>query len=108
VLVHLSEADDGRCRMSQLADAVLISRSGLTRRVDRMVKSGLISKELCLEDRRGTFASITQQGWDALRAAAPVHVAGVRRRFIDRVSKDDESSLLGQLLRLRDQRDGSD
>lgn len=82
VLVHLSEAEGNRLRMSQLAEAVLVSRSGLTRRVDQMVSTGLVSKGECPEDRRGIFAGITPQGLSALEKAAPIHVEGVRRYLI--------------------------
>ncbi len=103
VLVHLSESTDGRSRMSQLADAMLISRSGLTRRVDRMVRDGLVVKEVCLEDRRGTFATLTPDGWDLLKRVAPMHVAAVRSRFVGRLKQGQQEALMDALIALKGQ-----
>ena len=83
VLVHLSEAEDGSLRMSELAERLLLSRSGLTRRVDRLVRDGLVARRACPDDGRGSMADLTPAGFDALDAAAPTHVAGVRRYLID-------------------------
>src|SRR3954468_2749475 len=62
VLVQLDEAEDGRLRMSHLADAVLLSRSGLSRLVTRLVNHGLIERDDCENDARGSFAVITAKG----------------------------------------------
>src|SRR5512134_3413797 len=59
VLVQLSEAPDNRLRMQELARAVLLSKSGLTRLVDRMTSGGLVTREPCLDDRRGTFVCLS-------------------------------------------------
>jgi DNA-binding MarR family transcriptional regulator len=83
VLVHLSEASGFELRMSELADRLLLSRSGLTRRVDGLVKSELVSRQACRSDRRGALAQLTPAGLQRLREAAPTHVAGVRRYLID-------------------------
>jgi DNA-binding MarR family transcriptional regulator len=87
VLVHLSEAPEGSLRMSDLAGRLLISKSGLTRRVDRMVRDGLVARRPCGDDGRGLLAELTPAGLDLLRRAAPVHVAGVRRYLIDPVGR---------------------
>lgn len=83
VLVHLSEAEDGSLRMSDLAERLLLSRSGLTRRVDRLVRDGLVARRACPDDGRGSMAELTPAGLELLGAAAPTHVAGVRRYLID-------------------------
>jgi DNA-binding MarR family transcriptional regulator len=83
VLVHLSEAPTGSLRMSELAERVLLSRSGITRRLDRLVVDGMVRRTPCADDRRGAMAQITEAGWQRLAAAAPTHVAGVRRYVID-------------------------
>jgi DNA-binding MarR family transcriptional regulator len=77
VLVQLVEAPGRRLRMTELAERVLLSRSGVTRLVDRMVRAGLIRRTPCEDDLRGTYAEVTPAGVDGLRAAAPVHLGGV-------------------------------
>jgi DNA-binding MarR family transcriptional regulator len=83
VLVHLSEAEGGSLRMSELAERLLLSRSGLTRRVDVLVRAGRVERKACPDDGRGSLAVLTSTGLELLRAAAPTHVAGVRRYLID-------------------------
>ena len=101
VLVQLDEAEDGRLRMSHLADAVLLSRSGLTRLVTRLVEQGLIERDECKNDARGSFAVITDEGRERLEEARRTHRAGVRARFFDRLSQRDLQQLArawGKLL----------
>jgi len=83
VLVHLSEAPDGSLRMSELAERLLISRSGLTRRVDGLVRDGWVVRRACPKDGRGSLAELTPAGLELLQESAPTHVAGVRRYLID-------------------------
>jgi DNA-binding MarR family transcriptional regulator len=83
VLVALSESDGGALRMTELAGRVMLSPSGLTRRVDRLVGRRLVARRACPSDGRGSLAALTPDGWEQLRVAAPVHVAGVRRYLID-------------------------
>ncbi|MFP4636630.1 MAG: MarR family winged helix-turn-helix transcriptional regulator [Nitriliruptoraceae bacterium] len=97
VLVQLSEADGGRLRMQELADAVLLSKSGLTRLIDRMEREGLVRRSRCSDDRRGTFAELTDAGWQRLRDAAPTHLRGVREHFADLLD-DAEAAELERLL----------
>src|SRR5690606_23529744 len=85
VLVQLSEAPDRARRMQDLADAVLLSKSGLSRLVDRMEAAGYVERRPCAEDGRGILAALTDEGFAALRAAAPVHLRGVREHFVDRL-----------------------
>ena len=103
VLVQLESAPDQKMRMRDLADAVLLSRSGLTRLVDRLVRDGLIRRSTCSADARGAFAVLTPKGRRMLETARPTHLDGVRRRFLDHF---DEASL----VRLTDawQRVGTD
>jgi DNA-binding MarR family transcriptional regulator len=89
VLLFLADSRGGRMRMSELADSVLLSRSGLTRLVDRLERDGLLEREQCEEDARGYFAAITDQGRALFDEARRTHLAGVRERFIDRLSRDD-------------------
>ncbi|PBC71654.1 MarR family transcriptional regulator [Streptomyces sp. TLI_235] len=83
ILVQLSAAPDGSLRMTELADLLLTSKSGLTYQVGQLERAGLVSRRSCPSDVRGVFAEITDQGWEALRAAAPGHVAAVREALID-------------------------
>lgn len=86
ILVHLSEAPGDRLRMAELADAALISRSRLTHRVDRLNTRGLVEREACDTDKRGTFAVLTPAGRRLITESAPTHVASVRRYVIDPLS----------------------
>ena len=87
VLVELSEAPDGSMRMSDLAERLLLSPSGLTRRLDALVEAGLVARVRCHTDRRGSFAVLTDAGRARLVEAAPDHVAQVRRHFVERLSR---------------------
>lgn len=89
ILVFLSEAPERRLRMSQLASEVLVSKSRLTYRVDRLVQRRLVNRELCDDDGRGMNAVLTDKGFAALEAAAPGHVEDVRRYLIDMIGPND-------------------
>jgi DNA-binding MarR family transcriptional regulator len=93
VLIYLQSAPGGRLRMAELADRVLLSRSGLTRLVDRLARDGLLVRDTDCADGRGCFAVLTDDGRAALAQARPTHLAGVRERFLGRFS-DDELELL--------------
>jgi DNA-binding MarR family transcriptional regulator len=102
VLLVLAESPEGRLRMQELAQRVLLSKSGLSRLVDRMEEAGLVKREQCPSDRRGWFAVLTDQGRSALRRAAPVHLRGIQEHF-GRHLDDDEARVLGAALgRIRD------
>jgi DNA-binding MarR family transcriptional regulator len=88
VLVHLSEASGDRLRMCDLAAYLHLSPSGLTRRLDRLVRQGLVSREPSGSDRRVTLAALTRSGRAALEAAAPLHVDGVRRHFLAHLTRN--------------------
>jgi len=86
VLVHLSEAPGRAIRMSELAGNLHLSPSGITRRIDGLVKAGFVERRPCPSDRRGSNAVLTAAGLRKLRAAAPTHVRGVREHFVDRLN----------------------
>ena len=94
VLMYLSDADGGRMRMNELADHVLLSRSGLTRLVDRLEREGYLERCSCAHDARGAFAVLTQAGREKVEAARVTHLAGVRELFLSHFS-DDELDVLG-------------
>ena len=96
VLVQLAEAPERRLRMAELADAVLLSRSGVTRLVDRLEVAGMVTRERFGGDGRGVVAVITTKGVDTLRAAARTHLAGVVRHFVDHMNPD-ELAAIGEL-----------
>lgn len=100
VLVQLAAAEDRRLRMSELAERLLLSRSGVTRLVDRLVAQGLVEREICDTDRRGQWAALTDAGRDRLRAASPTHLRGVGEHFLDRMSADELASMRAILDRL--------
>lgn len=86
VLVTLVEAPEHRLRMTELADQVLLSRSGLTRLVDRMQHSGLVERFRCPSDARGTHAVLTDLGYQRLKESAGTHLRGVREHVTGRLS----------------------
>ena len=88
VLVRLSEAEDERMRMCDLAVALQLSPSGLTRRLDGLVSTGLVERVANPADRRVMFAALTAKGYDKLAEAAPDHVASVRNRFLKGLTRD--------------------
>lgn len=83
VLAHLSEAPGRRMRMSELADIALMSRSRLSHRMKVLESQGWVVRESCPDDRRGSFAVMTQSGWEKIYSAAPDHVESVRTHLID-------------------------
>ena len=93
VLLFLNDAPNGRLRMAQLAESVLLSPSGLTRLVDRLERAGFVRRESCPSDRRGFDAVITDDGRAAFAEARPTHLSGVRRRFLKHFSTDDMHTL---------------
>lgn len=97
VLLQLVEAPEHRLRMSELADRVLLSKSGLTRLIDRLQAEGLVRREPSPDDARGTFTIVTDAGYRRLRDAAPTHLRGVQQHWLAHFS-DDELRQLGELL----------
>lgn len=97
VLVQLNEAPERRLRMQELADAVVLSKSGVTRLIDRMERDGLVHRSRCPDDRRGTYAELTPAGLARLRDSAPTHLEGVRAHFSAHLD-DEEAATLERLL----------
>lgn len=100
VLLHLNDAPGRRMRMTVLADRVLLSRSGLTRLVDRMEREGMIRRESCPQDLRGTNAVLTDEGYSRLVAAAPVHLRGVREHMVELLTPEETVMLATALGRV--------
>ena len=97
VLAHLSEAPDGRLRMSDLASFAVLTPSGLTRLVDKLVRDGLVERLRCESDARVVYASVTQQGRDRLACAYPTHLRGVRQHLVDRLDADQLEAIAAAL-----------
>ncbi len=97
VLVQLSESPDRRLRMTELADRVLLSRSGLTRLADRLEREGLLTREPCPSDARGTLAVLSDAGLERLRQAWPTHLRGVQQHVLSRLTAT-EVEQLGDLM----------
>ena len=93
VFVYLSEAPNRSMRMCDLADRLQLSPSGLTRRLDGLVKAGFVTREPSIDDRRVMLATLTPAGFAALEKAAPDHVASVRRHIFDHLDSDQVDAL---------------
>lgn len=103
VLIYLRTAPGKRLRMAELADHTLLSRSGVTRLVDRLERDGLLRRDACSDDARGCFAVLTPAGEAMLQRARPTHLSGVRERFLDHLSDDDLAVLGGAWARMLDE-----
>jgi DNA-binding MarR family transcriptional regulator len=95
VLVHLSEAPDGRLRPFQLGEATQWEQSRLSHQLTRMQRRGLIVREECPGDARGAFIVLTAAGRNAIESAAPAHAAAVLELVFDQLS-DEETTVFGQ------------
>jgi DNA-binding MarR family transcriptional regulator len=97
VLYELVHSPGNRLRMAELADRLLFTRSGVTRLIDRLERSGFVERDECPDDGRGVYAILTAKGFDTYEAAAPPHCDGIRRLFFDPL--DGPGDVLGRLLR---------
>lgn len=95
VLLWLANRPCGRMRMSALADSVLLSPSGVSRAVERLEARGLVRRDRCQEDRRGSFAVLTGEGVTLMREAGATHAAGIRERFLNRLTAEERQTLTG-------------
>jgi DNA-binding MarR family transcriptional regulator len=100
VLIQLADAPERKMRMCDLADSVLLSRSGMSRLVDRLERDGLLERAACANDARGSFAVLTDAGADVLSAARPTHHEGIRRGFLAHFSEDELEQLASYWQRL--------
>ncbi|MEV4462947.1 MarR family transcriptional regulator [Micromonospora echinofusca] len=108
VLSDLSETPDQRLRLSELADRMLWSRSRLSHHLTRMQQRGLVTREECASDGRGAVVVLTAEGRRAVEAAAPGHVAAVRRHLIDLLTPDEVAALDALTHRVVDHLAGRD
>jgi DNA-binding MarR family transcriptional regulator len=93
VLHHLAQANDGRMRMRDLAERAQLSRSGLTRLVDRLERDDLLHRCSCDHDARGAYACLTPEGRRRMEEARETHAAVVREHFLSRLSSSELSAL---------------
>ncbi len=93
VLAALDSTPQQRMRMCDLAERALLSRSGLTRLVDRLERGGLIARACCDDDARGSFAVLTSAGVGALDRARATYLAAARRRFLEQFDEDQLAQL---------------
>ncbi|MFF4619631.1 MarR family winged helix-turn-helix transcriptional regulator [Nonomuraea jabiensis] len=100
VLARLAEAPERRLRMNDLAGRVLLSRSGLTRLIDRLQRDGLVSREACADDARGLFAVLTDAGAERLAEATPTYLRGVRTQFLDLLGAEEVTRVRAMVAKL--------
>jgi DNA-binding MarR family transcriptional regulator len=100
VLINLATAPGGKLRMSELADYVLLSRSGMTRRIDRLEAAGLVRRDECAADRRGSYAAITPEGIERVRSAGPTHLRGIEEHFLARLTTGELEAVQSALAKL--------
>jgi DNA-binding MarR family transcriptional regulator len=101
-LLTIADAPDRRIRMRQLADSVLLSKSGVTRLVDRLVADGLVERDTCLTDARGAEAVLTAAGLERLRRASRTHLRGIDEHFLAAVDADDLTVIQRSMLAVAD------
>lgn len=106
-LLTIADAPDRRIRMRQLADRVILSKSGVTRLIDRLVLDGLVQRDACLSDARGAEAVLTPAGLDRLRRASRTHLRGIDEHFIS-VVDDADLSVIQRSMRAVAERAGVD
>jgi DNA-binding MarR family transcriptional regulator len=100
VLVALAESPEQRLRLHELADSVVLSRSGMTRLVDRLERAGLLRRETCATDRRGAFAVITDEGNAMLRRTWPAYARGIANYFAQYLSAEEADEIAAVLGRV--------
>lgn len=101
-LLTIADAPDRRIRMRQLADRVLLSKSGVTRLIDRLVADGLVERDTCLSDARGAEAVLTEAGLARLRRASRTHLRGIDQHFLAAVEPDALPVIQRSMLALAD------
>ena len=96
-LLSIAQAPGRRIRMRQLSDRVILSKSGVTRLIDRLVADGLVTRSTCLVDARGAEAVITEEGMTRLRAASRTHLRGISEHFLEPIERTDVVALEGAM-----------
>ena len=107
ILSSLATANDRRLRMSELARQVLVSRSRLTYRVDRLAEVGYVIREECEDDRRGLWAILTESGFSALEQATGPHLADIERWFLTHMSEQELDVISVVMTRIDENLSGS-
>lgn len=100
VLAQLSKTSDGRMPMKQLAENILLSKSGITRLVDRMETAGLIRRDSCATDGRVVYAAITPAGRKLFHRAAPIAFRGVEEHFARHITPAEAQALVSILSKI--------
>jgi DNA-binding MarR family transcriptional regulator len=100
VLIELYEAPEYRLRMHELAERVVLSRSGLTRLVDRLEAEGLLTRDRSAADRRGAYAVITEQGIVALQQTWPIYAKGIAEYFAQWLTREETQLLESAFTRI--------
>lgn len=100
LLAMLSEAPEQRLRMCDLADTLRLTRGGLTRRMDGVLKKKLVSRVKSTSDKRVAYAVLTPKGFELLKRAAPAHLRSVRRLMIDRLSPGEIRSVASSFRKI--------
>ncbi len=100
VMLHLARAPERRLRRVDLAERLILTASGITRLLDGLERAGYVAKARCASDARVTYAVLTDDGLEKLRAAGETHVAGIRGLFESRFTEDELNTLAGLLARL--------
>jgi DNA-binding MarR family transcriptional regulator len=100
VLLHLQHSEERKMRMCDVAESVLLSRSGLTRLIDRLEREGLVERVSCPDDARGAYARLTAEGQRKFRAAQGTHLAGVREHFLDHFGPEELDTMASAFERL--------
>ncbi|MFI5254435.1 MAG: MarR family winged helix-turn-helix transcriptional regulator [Candidatus Limnocylindrales bacterium] len=96
-LLQLAMAEAGRLRMSELADRLVLTRSGVSRLVDRLVEDGYVERLACPTDARGAFACLTEAGQARLQAASPTYLDGVDAHFLAAIPEGDRDAFVRAL-----------
>lgn len=102
ILIRLARTPGGRMRMSDLASQTALTPSGLTRAVDRLSDAGFVTRQACSEDRRGSFAALTDAGEERMRRALEIHRSQLSELLDGTLDPDEELTLVALLRRLRD------
>lgn len=101
ILARLSRAPDGEMRMLGLAEAMAVTKSGLSYQIAQLEKQGLVSRRVCESDDRGVIASITPPGTEKMRRAAPGHVTLVRELVLDALTPRQLAGLAASLAKVQ-------